>query len=110
MSEPGPADVWAMRDHAFPVGGAPRLVICRDGYAASALTAHELEGVHRAMRFYAATGLVPRLLATIEALSGRGDAGTDAGEVGSPARRPRASAPRSGSGPWRAARGSSESR
>jgi hypothetical protein len=43
-------------------------VICRDGHA-EPLTLAALEGLHRAMKHYHAVDLVPRLLATIEALT-----------------------------------------
>jgi hypothetical protein len=47
----------------------PRLVICgRDGKAAEALNYSQLEGIHRAMTHYRSDELIPRLLATIEAL------------------------------------------
>lgn len=46
----------------------PRLVVCRGGLAATPLTGNELDGVHGATRFYDAGDLIPRLLATVEAL------------------------------------------
>lgn len=53
---------------------SPRLVVCRDGLAAFALTDDELTGIHEAATLgYEATDLIPRLLATIYAITDTAD-------------------------------------